>query len=63
MGIVFFVLNRELRDVRQRLDNLSHDVKRKESQVKELQSRLDSGEGCKLKYLLQSLDKFLWFLW
>lgn len=30
------------------MDNLAHDVKRKESQVKELQSRLDSGEGCKL---------------
>ena len=37
-----------MRDVRQRLDNLAHDVKRKDSQVKELQSRLDSGEGCKL---------------
>lgn len=38
---------RELRDLRQRIDSMSHETKRKEIQIKELQSRLDSGEGCK----------------
>nr|CAD7589041.1 unnamed protein product [Timema genevievae] len=37
--------DRELRDFRQRYESLSHDVKRKEMQIKELQSRLESGEG------------------
>ncbi|XP_043282570.1 serine/threonine-protein kinase Genghis Khan isoform X2 [Venturia canescens] len=36
---------KELRDSRQRLDSMSHDMKRKEIQIKELQSRLDSGDG------------------
>ncbi|XP_049786774.1 serine/threonine-protein kinase Genghis Khan [Schistocerca cancellata] len=35
---------KELRDLRQRYDTLSHEVKRKEIQIKELQSRLESGE-------------------
>lgn len=29
------------------MDSMSHDMKRKEIQIKELQSRLDSGDGCK----------------
>lgn len=37
---------RELRDFRQRYEKLTHELKRKEMQIKELQSRLDSGEGC-----------------
>lgn len=38
---------RELRDLRQRYDALVMDLKRKEKQIKDLQNRLDSGEGCK----------------
>ncbi|XP_054256943.1 serine/threonine-protein kinase MRCK alpha-like isoform X2 [Macrosteles quadrilineatus] len=37
---------KELRDFRQRYDSISHELKRKEMQIKELQGRLDSGEGC-----------------
>ena len=39
--------SRELRDFRQKFEILSHDVKGKESQIKDLQSKLESGEGCK----------------
>lgn len=28
---------------------MSHEIKRKEIQIKELQTRLDSGDGCKYK--------------
>ncbi|KAK0091664.1 hypothetical protein PV326_002890 [Microctonus aethiopoides] len=38
---------KELRDFRQRLDSMSHEMKRKEMQIKELQSRIDSTDGCK----------------
>lgn len=47
---------RELRDFRQRLDSMSHDMKRKEIQIKELQSRLDSGEGCKYPTIDSSIS-------
>ncbi|KZC04323.1 PREDICTED: serine/threonine-protein kinase Genghis Khan [Dufourea novaeangliae] len=36
---------KELRDFRQRFDTLTHEMKRKEMQIKELQTRLDTGEG------------------
>ncbi|XP_012250949.2 serine/threonine-protein kinase Genghis Khan isoform X1 [Athalia rosae] len=36
---------KELRDFRQRLEVMSHDAKRKEMQIKELQARLDTGDG------------------
>ncbi|KAG7206781.1 hypothetical protein KM043_000694 [Ampulex compressa] len=36
---------KELRDFRQRFDTLSHEMKRKEMQIKELQARLDTGDG------------------
>lgn len=38
---------RELRDFKQRLDTMSHELKRKDMQIKELQGRLDTGDGCK----------------
>ncbi|KAL1124457.1 hypothetical protein AAG570_001083, partial [Ranatra chinensis] len=38
---------KELRDFRQRYDTVSHELKRKEVQIKELQGRIDSGDGCK----------------
>ncbi|XP_077254399.1 serine/threonine-protein kinase gek isoform X3 [Temnothorax americanus] len=36
---------KELRDFKQRLDTMSHELKRKDLQVKELQARLDTGDG------------------
>lgn len=36
---------KELRDFRQRFDTLTHEIKRKEMQIKELQTRLDAGDG------------------
>lgn len=45
---------RELRDFRQRLDSMSHEMKRKEIQIKDLQSRLDSGDGCKYQAIATS---------
>lgn len=39
--------HRELRDFRQRFDTLTHEIKRKEMQIKELQARVDTGDGCK----------------
>nr|CAD7255964.1 unnamed protein product [Timema shepardi] len=44
-GSELIAAQKELRDFRQRYESLSHDVKRKEMQIKELQSRLESGEG------------------
>lgn len=45
----FFLFSffRELKDLKQRLDTMSHELKRKDMQVKELQARLDTGDGCK----------------
>ncbi|XP_024223610.1 serine/threonine-protein kinase MRCK alpha isoform X5 [Bombus pyrosoma] len=39
---------KELRDFRQRFDTLTHEIKRKEMQIKELQARLDTGDGSAL---------------
>ncbi|XP_076236066.1 serine/threonine-protein kinase gek [Calliopsis andreniformis] len=36
---------KELRDFRQRFDTITHEIKRKEIQIKELQARLDTGDG------------------
>lgn len=48
MGINLCIFRvRELRESRQRFETLAHEVKRKDHQIKELQSRLESGEGCK----------------
>lgn len=47
MIILYYYLFRELRDFRQRFDTLTHEIKRKEMQIKELQARLDTGDGCK----------------
>jgi hypothetical protein len=43
----FCYVSRELRDSRHKCEILSHDMKAKEVQIKELQSKLESGEGCK----------------
>ncbi|XP_014282082.1 serine/threonine-protein kinase Genghis Khan isoform X1 [Halyomorpha halys] len=36
---------KEMRDFRARYESLSHELKRKEMQIKELQGRIDSGDG------------------
>ncbi|KAK2586007.1 hypothetical protein KPH14_010577 [Odynerus spinipes] len=38
-------VQKELKDFRQRFDSMSHEIKRKEMQIKELQTRLDTGDG------------------
>lgn len=50
MYICYIYFSRELRDFRQRYDALAMDVKRKEIQIRDLQTRLESGDGC--EYLL-----------
>jgi len=44
---LFFYFFRELKDLKQRLDTMSHELKRKDMQIKEMQARLDTGDGCK----------------
>lgn len=48
--IICFYFFRELRDIRQRFDAVLLDVKRKDATIKEMQSRLESGEGCKYSF-------------
>lgn len=50
-AIECFDFFRELRDSRQRYDALVMDLKRKEKQIKDLQNRLDSGDGCKYNFM------------
>ncbi|XP_025830500.1 serine/threonine-protein kinase Genghis Khan isoform X3 [Agrilus planipennis] len=52
---------KELRDYRQRNDVLAMEVKRKEKQIKDLQGRLDSGEGFleRPSSQMSYLDQFL----
>jgi hypothetical protein len=47
---------RELRETFQRLDSFAQEVKRKDSKMKELQQRLEAGQGCKLLFWLVSAD-------
>jgi hypothetical protein len=45
-----------LRETRQRLDSQSVDIKKKENQLKDLQTKLEQGEGCefsKIQILLE----------
>lgn len=51
--------SRDLREARQRCDSYGHDMKRKDSQIRDLQQRLESTEGCKSKKL--SKISFNWF--
>jgi hypothetical protein len=44
---------RELRETFQRLDSFAQEVKRKDSKMKELQQRLEAGQGCKLPSLVR----------
>ena len=43
----FHYVFRELLDSQHKFEILSHDMKGKGAQIKELQSKLESGEGCK----------------
>ncbi len=43
---------REVHDLRQQNDNMAHELKRKEINLKELQTRLETGDGCKYSNLL-----------
>lgn len=47
---------RELRETFQRLDSFAQEVKRKDSKMKELQQRLEAGQGCKLLFWLVCAD-------
>ncbi|XP_018311674.1 serine/threonine-protein kinase MRCK beta isoform X3 [Mycetomoellerius zeteki] len=47
---------KELRDFKQRLDTMSHELKRKDMQVKELQARLDTGDGLRYAILISRLQ-------
>ncbi|XP_033302317.1 serine/threonine-protein kinase Genghis Khan isoform X3 [Bombus vosnesenskii] len=47
---------KELRDFRQRFDTLTHEIKRKEMQIKELQARLDTGDGLWYAILISRLQ-------
>lgn len=45
MSYLYFA--RDLRETRQRYDSVGNDIKRKDNQIRELQQRLESNEGCK----------------
>ena len=40
-------LNRDLREARNRYDTVTRENLKKEKQVRDLQQRLESGDGCK----------------
>ena len=50
----FLFLKRELWEVKQQREELARELVRKDSQMKEMQQRLESGDGC--KYLIQSIN-------
>lgn len=49
--LLFALFSRELREYRQRNEALNIDLKRKEKQIKDFQTRLDS-EGCKYHLII-----------
>lgn len=61
---LLFCLCRDLRETRQRYDSVGSDMKRKEMQIRELQQRLENGEGCKsnLLFIRQSIFKFVIYI-
>lgn len=48
MQITIVSICRELKDTKQRLDSQSAEIRKKEGQLKEMQTKLEQGEGCKL---------------
>lgn len=54
---------RELWEVKQQREELTRELVRKDAQVKEMQQRLESGEGCKFShYILPPLTSAFLFL-
>lgn len=51
----YFFFYRELREYRQRNEALNVDLKRKEKQIKDFQTRLDS-EGCEYNFIVRSIQ-------
>lgn len=49
---LFFIFwkYRDLRETRQRFDSVGGDLKRKDSQIRDLQQRLENSEGCKSNF-------------
>lgn len=48
MQITIVSICRELKDTKQRLESQSAEIRKKEGQLKEMQTKLEQGEGCKL---------------
>lgn len=46
-GVTNSMRCRDVREFKQRYENMSRENMRKEKQLRDLQSRLESGEGCK----------------
>ena len=46
--LIFFKF-REMREYKARVESYSREMLRKESQIKELQGRIENGDGCKFK--------------
>lgn len=55
LHFLFFNHFRDLRETRQRYDSVGGEIKRKDNQIRELQQRLESNEGCKLISIYFSL--------
>ena len=46
------VLFRDMKDYKSRVESYSREMLRKDSQIKDLQGRIDGGDGCKYdKYI------------
>jgi hypothetical protein len=58
LGCNIELICRELRETFQRLDSFAQEVKRKDGKMKELQQRLEAGQGCKLLFRLFSISFF-----
>lgn len=54
---------RDLRETKHKLDSTSSDVKKKDGQLKELQFRIEHGEGCELIFTKSFLSSifFIYF--
>lgn len=47
--MIFVFYYRELKETRQRFDSQGVEIRKKENQMKEMQAKLEQGEGCKLQ--------------
>ena len=61
---IYYNKIRDLRETQQRVDTIGSELKRKDKQIRELQHRLESSEGCKSKFLYFSIfNKKKFFLY